>query len=86
MNWRPVDEHLIYHCVFNANCKDCPCRIGCQLRYSFYQDDIEFEKKLQIAELQARRYMSEDNAFEASNSLRKKRMHEISLHPFFSWM
>ena len=86
MNWRPVDAQLISLCAAMAKCEKCSCRIGCQIRHSFYTNDLEFEKDLQITELKSRKYMSEDAAFEAAKNIRKKWIHELALHPLFSWM
>lgn len=88
MELRPIDNELLETCLSIDFCRDCPKRIGCRLRYEFYNDDSYFEICLQLAEIYVMKThnLSSDSTLEASNNIRRKRKCEIMTNPSFSYV
>ncbi len=83
MNMRPFNPVT---CINNQFCNNCPDRVGCLMRYYFYNgDDFDQEIILQKTEINAQEFMSEDDAFNNVDIIRKKRNRELSEHHFFSF-
>ncbi len=93
MNERPIDPQnlrprtleLLLECCIQVTCCNCPMRKGCPKRYDFYVSDVEFETKLQVAELTTAKIIGEKNAFDASQSIRIKRECEMRDNPHYSF-
>ena len=89
MNLRPINEELVITCFQNAYCTECELRVGCPVRYYFYDgDDLSHEISLQMAEIKLSEEFPENStlSFELANNLRKKRNRELSEKPFFSFV
>lgn len=93
LNLKPFNE-VMPTCIQRTECTNCSLREGCPLRPMFYLDDLEFEKNLQIAEIQTRQTVSsmiplsaefiEERTFNSTQKLRYKRMKELKEHEDFS--
>lgn len=87
MELRPFDYSLMRTCAENDICTNCPMRIGCSIRYSFYEPEISFELTLQMSELSIRNILGNDHlAFVGVQWLRHKRRVELGLNGVFSYV
>ena len=84
-NLRPLSVKLLMVCSVQNTCHKCPMRQGCPKRYDFYVSDIQFEIEIQRAELIAAPIIGEANAFNASQSIRSKRICEMRDNPAYSF-
>ena len=87
-NFRPIDHELLKICSSTDFCTNCPKRTGCRIRYDFYINDLQCEISLQLAEINVTKEhpSSSELALEAANHFRRKRNHEIKIHPYFSYV
>ena len=87
-NFKPLNFELVVICINHDYCTNCPVRIGCPIRNSFYISDTAFEIGIQMAEIEVVKFFktSENSAYEAADLFRKKRNEEILRHPTFSYI
>lgn len=82
MTFRPVDHTLLGTCENQADCLDCPMRIGCPIRYSFYQTRTfkQFEITLSRASNLSSN-ISPDKLKQLASQMKHKWMVERLNHP-----
>lgn len=90
MNLRPLTEELLSNCVREDFCTDCKYRVGCPIRFSFYDkkldSELHFEIQLQLLEIKAAKIFGVDDALMGANHLRNKVVLERKNNPTYSYL
>lgn len=81
MEFRPNDIELLITCAQTKHCASCTMRIGCPIRYSFYEGEVRTEINIQRAEIFLQPLVGEDKAYTATEFLREKILTERGAHP-----
>ncbi len=89
MNLRPATKELLHHCAATEFCDTCKYRVGCGIRYCFYdeaiRDELQFELFIQGMEVESQPIFGENLAFEGTEHIRRKVTRERKIHPLFSY-
>ena len=94
LDLNPMTSELLFTCLKNSVCDSCRFRQKCPIRPLFYMDDMDFEMRLQIVEIQTKQQvsqilpisseMAEEQEFISIQKLRFKRMRELDEHSDYS--
>ena len=86
MELRPLDDELIFLCTTMRFCTNCPRRLACPIRYTFYYlDGLAFEIFLQTEELKFQKKFGTEFAFEGTDHIRQKVFLEKKNNPHYSF-